>query len=193
MIAKKGKNIYPTLAQKHLNGADRGSVAVKCVSTAALPPAKEAVQMARWLKTVCLEVAGKRPTDDHAAWPAPNYSAFADFSLVSNVLEAPGSRVCQPGCYAAGGELEAKPDRPVGAKEPGSVAASQLPVPLCVQQLPSLQRCAHEQLCRCSLQPRSQGLAQEAIREERLLWKIRPKHHKRLNSKYLRGFLCLSA
>ncbi|CAJ1355341.1 unnamed protein product, partial [Effrenium voratum] len=37
------------------------------------------------------------------------------------------------------------------------------------------------------------SLAQEAIREERLLWKIRPKHHKRLNSKYLRGFLCLSA
>ena len=30
MVSKKGKKTYPTLAQKHLNGADWGSAVMTC-------------------------------------------------------------------------------------------------------------------------------------------------------------------
>ena len=73
-----GPKSYPTLAQKHFNASDSWPNETKAIwyhtqflqgwVALWLAGAQEAVILAKWLETICLDVASRDPTDEHKAF-----------------------------------------------------------------------------------------------------------------------------
>lgn len=124
-----GRGQYPTLMQKHFNGAvpcpDLGDAHGLEFGDAIdrKPSAKEAAVLAKFLKGVCLGVSAQRPHDEHAAQ--------LDIGLShSKLFEAARLTFREPGCDAGEfGEASQPLAGHFGRQEPSDLAECQLPLP----------------------------------------------------------------
>ena len=91
--------------------------------------------LAKWLETICLDVASRDPTDEHKAFLDYFKSALQKEQLIDvfPLSEATGSGVYQSRGYEEG--IKFSLERPLGsdACKPGSSSKGKLPLPQCSQ------------------------------------------------------------
>ena len=125
-----GKGTYPTLMQKHFNGADPCMDTLICVVSGLVHwfSSEEAAVLAVFLKGVCLAVAAQRPHDEHAA------SLGQGFCLFVVHREAQSLSVRQLGGHEGVLDLEGQQGPlPLGRSQPANLAPGQLLVPRSAQ------------------------------------------------------------
>lgn len=99
-----------------------------------LVDAEEAVVLARWLETICLDVASRDPTDEHKAFLDYFTSALQKTAgQCFPVSEATGSGVYQSRGYEEGIKFPLEWLLGSDTCKPGSSSTGKLPLPQCSQ------------------------------------------------------------